>query len=110
MTPTAETTPETQPSTPSTSKLAGENEPTASPTTRVRRENVRDKGARLLTSGRLRVVKVDGNLIVAECRGDSGEVYKLGHDRRRMQYRCTCPARGPCAHLTALWLVTAVER
>jgi uncharacterized Zn finger protein len=71
---------------------------------------VRDKGARLLTSGRLRVVKVDGNLIVAECRGDSGEVYKLGHDRRRMQYRCTCPARGPCAHLTALWLVTAVER
>ena len=76
----------------------------------TKRENVRQKGARLLVSGRLRVVKVDGNLIVAECRGDSGEVYKLGFDPRKKQFRCTCAAMGPCSHLHALWAVTAVER
>jgi uncharacterized Zn finger protein len=75
-----------------------------------RRENVRDKAKRLLVSGRLRVIKVDGNLIVAECRGDSGEIYKLGYDPKKQQYRCTCPSRGPCSHEYALWAVTAVER
>lgn len=102
-------TPET--SGPSTSKPESFPDASASSITpRKRRENVRDKGARLLTSGRLRVVKVRGNLVVAKCRGDSGGLYDLGYDPIRKQWRCTCEARGPCSHLTALWLVTAVER
>lgn len=77
---------------------------TAAP--RKRRENVRDKSERLLTTGRLRVTKVDGDTILAECRGDSGEVYELGHVDE--VWRCSCPARTACSHLHALWAVTAI--
>jgi hypothetical protein len=73
-----------------------------------RRENVRGKGARLLVSGRLRVTSVLDGEIRAECRGDSGEVYKLG--RYDEVWRCSCPARTACSHLHALWAVTAVDR
>lgn len=73
-----------------------------------RRENVRDKSVRLLISGRLRVTHVHGDEIKAECRGDSGEVYELGHVDE--VWRCSCPARTACSHLHALWAVTAVER
>ena len=77
----------------------------------TKRENAQDKSRRLLVSGRLRVVKVDGELIIAECRGDSGAIYYLGHEPgARKPWRCTCPATGPCSHLFALWAVTAVER
>ncbi len=75
---------------------------------KARRENVKDKGKRLLVSGRLRVVKVDGQLIVAECRGDSGAVYSLGYDPRMKQWRCTCAARTACSHMHALWAVVAL--
>lgn len=111
MTSNVPTTAETPKSGPTTSKpelSSGGTDEAITP--RKRRENVREKGARLLTSGRLRVVKVEGNLIVAECKGDSGAIYKLGHDPRKMQYRCTCPAVGPCSHLFALQSVVAVER
>lgn len=75
------------------------------------REDARTKGLRLLSAGRLRVVRVDGNTIVATCRGDSGEVYDLGHDPGRApHWRCTCPAKTACSHLHALWAVCAVER
>lgn len=75
-----------------------------------KRENAKDKGLRLLASGRLRVLRVDGDVIVAECRGDSGQVYSLGHDPARApHWRCTCPAKTACSHLHALWLVTAVR-
>lgn len=77
---------------------------TAAP--RKRRENVRDKGERLLVTGRLRVTKVDGDTILAECRGDSGEVYELGHVDE--VWRCSCPARTACSHLHALWAVVAI--
>lgn len=74
-------------------------------------ENVESKGRRLLVEGRLNVIRVDGPLIVAECRGDSGEVYQLGHDPRgRGRWGCTCPARGRCSHLVALQLVTTINR
>jgi uncharacterized Zn finger protein len=73
-----------------------------------RRENVREKGARLLVSGRLRVTSVVDGEIRAECRGDSGEVYTLG--RVDEVWRCSCPARTACSHLHALWAVTAVDR
>ena len=71
---------------------------------RKTRENVKDKGVRLLIQGRLRVTKVDGDLVMAECRGDSGSVYNLVHENGR--WICTCPARTACSHLIALWLVT----
>lgn len=75
------------------------------------RENSKDKAKRLLLSGRLRVVKVDGALIEAECRGDSGEVYTLGHSSNEVPFwSCSCPARTDCSHLRALWLVVAVTR
>jgi len=104
MTPTAETTPETQLTTPTGESSAISSAATASPTTRVRRENKQDKGTRLLTHGRLTVTKVDGDRVVAECRGDSGEVYELGYENGR--WNCSCLARTDCSHLSALWRVT----
>lgn len=75
------------------------------------RENAHDKSKRLLLSGRLRVTRVDGNIIVAECRGDSGEVYHLGHDPNDVPFwSCSCPARTACSHLRALHAVTAVVK
>jgi hypothetical protein len=75
------------------------------------RENAKEKGLRLLLTGRLRVTKVDGNQIEALCRGDSGEVYHLRHSTNEVPFwECSCPARTACSHLHALWAVTAVER
>lgn len=73
-----------------------------------KRNDKRHKAMRLLTAGRLRVLRVEGDLIVAECRGDSGETYSLGHDPKRKQWRCTCPARTDCSHLNALWAVVSL--
>ena len=69
------------------------------------RENAAAKGRRYLTEGRLTVERVDGDLIVASCRGD-GETYRLDHDPAQQDWHCTCPARTRCSHLTALMLVT----
>lgn len=79
------------------------------------RESSADKARRLLAEGRLRVLRVGDadapGLIVAECRGDSGEVYALGYDPRNKQWRCVCAElRGKCSHIQALQLVTAIER
>lgn len=71
------------------------------------REAARTKGVRLVGEGRLLVERVDGDLIVARCRGDHGEVYNLGFDPRAGEWRCTCEARTTCSHLYALMLVTA---
>jgi hypothetical protein len=95
--------------TPSGASGASPSAETASPTTRVRRENVRDKSKRLLLYGRVRVTKVDGDLIVAEVRGDSGRIYSCGFDPRNRQWRCQCEARGACSHLLAVQCVTAVN-
>lgn len=68
-----------------------------------------DKAARLLISGRLIVHKVEVNRgqIYAECRGDSGAIYKLGFDPRGQgEWRCSCEARTICSHIKALQLVT----
>jgi len=73
----------------------------------VSRENAQAKGRRLLTEGRLRVLRIErSGLIVAECRGDSGEVYTLGFEPMWGQWRCTCEAKGRCSHIIALMLVT----
>ena len=71
-------------------------------------ESVEFKGRRLLMEGRLNVTRVDPHkeVIVASCRGDSGETYKLGWDPIEAEWRCTCAARRKCSHLVALQLVT----
>jgi uncharacterized Zn finger protein len=75
-------------------------------------ESVEEKGRRLLVEGRLTVTTAgaDGRAsVVAECKGDSGEVYALGYDAATAEWRCTCPKRGRntrCSHLVALQLVT----
>lgn len=71
-------------------------------------ENARAKGMRYLTEGRLFVLRVDGGLVQASCRGDSGEFYRLGRDRGG--WHCDCPARTRCAHLHALMSVTVARR
>ncbi len=76
-------------------------------------KTIADKALRLLTSGRLIVREVGTashpGRIVAECRGDSGAIYKLGYDANAEQWRCTCEARGECSHLIALKLVTVAK-
>lgn len=71
----------------------------------VGRENAEGKGRRYLSEGRLTVELVDGRKVVASCRG-ADDIYNLGFDPRARAWRCTCPARGRCAHLVALQLVT----
>jgi len=72
------------------------------------RENAQAKGRRMLTEARLRVLRIDElGLIRAECRGDSGEVYRLGFwPSDGGEWWCSCPAKGTCSHLVALQLVT----
>lgn len=72
------------------------------------RENKRSKAARLLVTGRLRVLRVERHYIAAECRGDSGEIYNLGWHHER--WTCSCKAKTDCSHLNALWAVVAVNR
>ena len=68
------------------------------------RERAHDKGRRLLTEGRLRVVACSERHVVAHCIGDSGERYLLSADHQT--WTCSCPAYGRCSHLVALMLVT----
>lgn len=74
-------------------------------------ENVRQKGTRYLTEGRLRVEKIESSgLIVASCRG-TGATYQLGYDPIRHEWRCQCSLekggsrKRECSHLVALKLV-----
>lgn len=74
--------------------------------TAATRENATAKAHRLLAEGRLIVRRIEPELLHATCRGDSGEVYDLGYDGRKGQWRCTCAAKSQCSHLKALMLVT----
>ena len=69
------------------------------------RESAEAKGRRYLTEGRPEVELVDGRKVIARCRG-ADDIWKLGYDPRARAWRCACPARGRCAHLIALQLVT----
>jgi hypothetical protein len=68
------------------------------------RETVDAKARRYLCEGRLIVTKVDGDHVMACCRGQ-GSVYRLGHEPGRGWF-CDCSARGTCCHLVALMAVT----
>lgn len=77
------------------------------------RENADAKGKRYVAEGRLTVKVVDFKSgtrfpIVAECRG-TDQTYRLGFDAQD-GWRCTCEARGRCAHLVALGLVTSLDQ
>lgn len=68
------------------------------------REDYRTKAVRYLGEGRLTVRRAGDSSIVATCRGDSAEVYRV--EFAEGVWSCTCPARSRCAHLQALMLVT----
>jgi hypothetical protein len=70
------------------------------------RESAQAKGRRYVVEGRLVVRSLDDASAVADCRGD-GAIYSLGYDERGWWY--SCAAKGRCAHLLALGLVTALE-
>jgi len=67
------------------------------------RESFDVKGRRYLVEGRLDVRHVVGDVVVAQCRGDSAEIYRLGYGPGG--WWCDCPAKGRCSHLQALMLV-----
>lgn len=71
------------------------------------RESIHVKACRYLAEGRVVVGLVDRGRVVACVRG-SGAIYEVHHDRDL--WWCTCPARGRCAHLLAVQLVTAPGR
>lgn len=75
---------------------------------RATRESKADKGLRYIKEGRLTVTRVDGDVVRAECRGGSGEVYTLGYENGH--WNCSCLARVDCSHLSALWRVTVRPR
>jgi hypothetical protein len=68
-------------------------------------EDAITRGRRLVAEGRLIVSYVSGRSITAVCRGDSGQIHRLGYDPGR-QWWCACPAKTKCAHVHALQLVT----
>ncbi len=75
------------------------------------RENADLKARRLLVEARLRILEAheDDGAVVAECRGDSGAMYKVGYDGERGWW-CSCPTLGPrCSHVRALQLVVVME-
>ena len=68
------------------------------------RENAADKARRYLTEGRVTITAVKGPRVVAFVRGD-GAVWRC--EVHGSDWVCACPAKGRCAHLIAVGLVTA---
>jgi uncharacterized Zn finger protein len=71
----------------------------------VTAETVTGKAARYLAEGHVTIVRVDGDLVDARVRGDSG-TYMVRHDPAG--WWCSCPALGRCSHVVAVKLVTIV--
>ena len=71
------------------------------------RESAASKAERLLATGRVVVVHVDGREVDAVVRGDSGALYSVRH--LPGQWSCSCDASpyGRCSHLRAVQLITA---
>jgi hypothetical protein len=66
------------------------------------RETIEQKALRLISERRLHVHRIAERRVEAHCNGDTRS-YTLTYDGRG--WRCDCPARKRCAHLTALQLV-----
>lgn len=67
------------------------------------RETVVEKGDRYLVERRVTVLRVGPDTVEAEARG--GDVYRVEWQRGN-DWRCSCPARKPCCHITAAQAVT----
>lgn len=61
------------------------------------------KALRYIAEGRLRILKVLGTVVYAECQGE--RLYSVGFSNGK--WWCNCPARHACCHLVALRLVVA---
>jgi hypothetical protein len=68
------------------------------------KETVAAKAHRYLTEGRVIVTLATPGCVNATVRGDA-DVHQVTYQRGG--WNCTCPARGRCAHLLAVGLVTA---
>jgi uncharacterized Zn finger protein len=71
------------------------------------RENARSKAGRLLTEGRIEIVRLDEHGCLALVRGDSGEIRTVRFERGA--WTCDCPALGYCSHAIACALVVVVR-
>jgi uncharacterized Zn finger protein len=71
------------------------------------RENAKTRAARLLTERRGMICRVSPTSVLAQVRGDSGELREVRRDPRR-GWSCSCPAVGFCAHGHAVASVVVV--
>jgi uncharacterized Zn finger protein len=72
------------------------------------RENARSKAGRLLTEGRIEIVRLDEHGCLALVRGDSGEIRTVRFERGG--WTCDCPALSCCSHAMACALVPRDSR
>lgn len=72
-------------------------------------ETKAQKALRYISERRLTVKRIEPTLVLAVCRGDSGEEYQLGWRADKDVWGCQCEAsakfRRECSHLLALKLV-----
>jgi uncharacterized Zn finger protein len=71
------------------------------------RETAAMKAERLLTSGRVVVVRADGRHIRALVRGDTEGFHTVEHGGGRWTCSCSHAPYGSCSHRRAVMLVTA---
>jgi uncharacterized Zn finger protein len=71
------------------------------------RETAAMKAERLLTSGRVVIVRADGRRFRALVRGDTEGFHTVEHDDGRWSCDCSHAPYGSCSHRRAVMLVTA---
>lgn len=71
------------------------------------RENAPTRARRLLVEGRVHVKRVDRRGVLADVRGDSGEIRTVTYEHGL--WACDCPARRSCAHVLAVQQVVVVN-
>jgi uncharacterized Zn finger protein len=71
------------------------------------REDARTRARRLLAERRVMIHRVSPTSVLAQVRGDSGELREVRWDPRR-GCSCSCPAIGFCAHGHAVASVVVV--
>lgn len=71
------------------------------------RETAATKAERLLTSGRVVIVRVEGRYVQAVVRGDTEGHHLVEHAGGRWTCDCTGAPYGRCSHRMAVMLVTA---
>jgi len=70
-------------------------------------ENAAAKADRLLTSGRVVIVRAAGREVDAVVKGDSGAIYAVHHARGKWSCSCVHAPYGWCSHLRAVQTITA---